>query len=302
MIQKEALESVDQHSPGFCSWLFLVEKVTGEWRPVIDLSTLNGFVTLMKFKMETVVSVSGSIRNGDWLFSIDLKDSYFQIPVHLESRPYLRLCLKRQAYQFCALCFGLFMAPQVFTSLHSGFGVGAPEGRVPSFLPGRLASHCGVEDTSAASGSGSPVVQGSVDHCQLEEVRPPAVHSCPVSEMLITSLEVFPLQARLARFWNAAPFFSPASVAPSTQGAAGVGPHGFTGTFSSSRSLTDASFAMEPQGSLVLHGGQPGCSDPFVTGVRRGSSLVAPGGQVGVRCPSLGSSSIPIAAYQHVSA
>ena len=42
--------------------------------------------------------------------------------------------------------------------------------------------HSRVEDPSAlASRSGSPVVQESGDRCQLLEVRPPAVHSCPVS-------------------------------------------------------------------------------------------------------------------------
>ena len=54
-------------------------------------------------------------------------------------------------------------------------------GRAPPLLPGQLAGHCGAEDPSAASGSGSPVLQGSGDRCQLGEVCPPAIHSCPVS-------------------------------------------------------------------------------------------------------------------------
>ena len=71
--------------------------------PVIDLSTLNGIVTATKFQIETVASVLRAIRKGDWMFSIDLKDEYFQIPVHPESRPFLRFCLEGQVYQFCAL-------------------------------------------------------------------------------------------------------------------------------------------------------------------------------------------------------
>ena len=62
MLLKGALETVDQPGPGFYSQLFLVEKVTGGWQPDIDLSALNGFVKLMKFQMETVISVLGSIR------------------------------------------------------------------------------------------------------------------------------------------------------------------------------------------------------------------------------------------------
>ena len=70
----------------------------------------------------------------------------------------------------------------IHQSLHSGFGVGALEGSDHSSLHGRLAGYCGVKNPSAAaSGSGSLVVQGSGDRCQLGEIRPPAVHSCPVS-------------------------------------------------------------------------------------------------------------------------
>ena len=53
MLQKGALEPVDKPGPGFYSRLLLVEKVTGGWRPVIDLSTLNSFVTMTEFQMET---------------------------------------------------------------------------------------------------------------------------------------------------------------------------------------------------------------------------------------------------------
>ena len=75
------------------------------------------FVTLMKFLVETVMSVLGSICREDWMFSIDLKDAYFQIPIHQGSRPYLCFCLKRHVYQFWALCFSLSTAPQVFTKV-----------------------------------------------------------------------------------------------------------------------------------------------------------------------------------------
>ena len=76
MLLKEALELVGQLGLGFYSQLFLVEKVTGGWLPIIDHLTLNGFITLTKFQMEIMASVSGSIRKGDWMFSIDVKDAY----------------------------------------------------------------------------------------------------------------------------------------------------------------------------------------------------------------------------------
>ena len=115
MLAKGALEIARDPGPGFYSRLFLVEKATGGWRPVIDLSHLNDFVQLTPFKMETVASVLLSVREGDFLASLDLKDAYFQIPIHGSSRKLLRFMSEGTVYQFKALCFGLLTAPQVFT-------------------------------------------------------------------------------------------------------------------------------------------------------------------------------------------
>ena len=109
------LEIARDPGPGFYSRLFLVEKATGGWRPVIDLSHLNDFVQLTSFKMETVASVLLSVREGDFLAFLDLKDVYFQIPIHGSSRKLLRFMSEGTVYQFKALCFGLSTAPQVFT-------------------------------------------------------------------------------------------------------------------------------------------------------------------------------------------
>ena len=65
--------------------------------------------------METVASVLLSVREGDFLASLDLKDVYFQIPIHGSSRKLLRFMSEGTVYQFKALCFGLSTAPQVFT-------------------------------------------------------------------------------------------------------------------------------------------------------------------------------------------
>ena len=110
-----AVELAPLPSPGFYSRLFVVWKTSGSWRPVIDLSTLNLFVDVSHFQMETIQSVLLSVCQGDWMASIDLKEAYLQIPVHPESRPFLRFVAHGRVHQFTALCFGLSTAPQVFT-------------------------------------------------------------------------------------------------------------------------------------------------------------------------------------------
>ena len=64
MLAKGALEIARDPGPDFYSRLFLVEKASGGWRPVIDLSHLNDFVQLTSFKKETVASVLLSVRGG----------------------------------------------------------------------------------------------------------------------------------------------------------------------------------------------------------------------------------------------
>ena len=89
--------------------------MTGGWHSVIDLSHLNEFVLQTQFKMETAASVLLSVREGDFLASIDLKDAYFQIPFYQSSRKLLRFLSEGTVYQFKVLCFGLSTTPQVFT-------------------------------------------------------------------------------------------------------------------------------------------------------------------------------------------
>ena len=125
MLEKGAVEVVDDPGLGFYSRLFLVEKATGGWRPVIDLSPLNRFVRQTQFRMETVASVLSSVRGGDFLASIDLRDAYFQIPIHRSSRKWLRFLSGGVVYQFKALCFGLSTAPQVFTKVFAPISVWA---------------------------------------------------------------------------------------------------------------------------------------------------------------------------------
>ena len=116
LLRKRAVEPAPQ-SPGFYSRLFLVQKASGSWRPIIDLSTLNDYVTSSHFHMETPQSVLRSIRPGGWMVSLDLQDAYLQVPVHHDSRRYLRFVVGGRTYQFRVLCFGLTTAPQVFTRI-----------------------------------------------------------------------------------------------------------------------------------------------------------------------------------------
>ena len=74
-------------------------------------------ITSSRFHMETPPSVLNSIRPGDWMISLDLQDAYLQVPVHHDSRRFLRFVVDGKPFQFRVLCFGLTTAPQVFTRI-----------------------------------------------------------------------------------------------------------------------------------------------------------------------------------------
>ena len=52
------------------------------------IGPLNTFMILYKFRMRMVAFLT-AIWKGDIMFSIDMKDAYFKIPLHIESRLYL---------------------------------------------------------------------------------------------------------------------------------------------------------------------------------------------------------------------
>lgn len=51
---------------GFSSTLFLVEKKTGSWRPMIDLKKLNQYIHLESFKMESLQTIIQAVQPEDW--------------------------------------------------------------------------------------------------------------------------------------------------------------------------------------------------------------------------------------------
>ena len=72
--------------------MFLVTKKTRDWRPIIDLSVLNTYLSTQTFKMGSAESIRASLLQGWWTFSIDLKDAYLHEPIHPESRKFMRVC------------------------------------------------------------------------------------------------------------------------------------------------------------------------------------------------------------------
>ena len=106
------------------------------------------------------------------MMSLDLKDAYLQVPIHPDSRKYLRFVAFGQVYQFKVLCFGFSIASQVFTRVmapvltflhHAGI-------RIRRYLDDWLIQAASQFSGSASVGCSSPVVSFSGNRRQLGEV------------------------------------------------------------------------------------------------------------------------------------
>ena len=160
LLSKNAIERVENvKSLRFYSRLFLVPKPHQRWRPVIDLSRLNTFLHVEKFKMETPESIRTSLVPGEWVSSIDLSDAYLHIPIHPNSRKYLKVLPQVTGVPIHLPSFRTSHSPPGLYNIRKGGEAhGALQRTQTSPIPGRLADQVPVSGRSPSehSGSGRP--------------------------------------------------------------------------------------------------------------------------------------------------
>ena len=117
MLAKGAIRQCSFHKSQFILTISLVPKKSGGMRPVINLKRLNTFVRYLHFKMENINSLIDLLRPNDFIATIDLKDAYFTVPIHVDHSKFLRFYWDGLLYEFIVLPFGLVSAPRVFTKL-----------------------------------------------------------------------------------------------------------------------------------------------------------------------------------------
>jgi hypothetical protein len=66
-VQKRAIAPAQPTSVGFYSRLFFVPKKRGSFRPVIDLSHLNKFITKEHFQMENLMCLKHLLNPNDYM-------------------------------------------------------------------------------------------------------------------------------------------------------------------------------------------------------------------------------------------
>lgn len=106
------------HEPGeFLSHIFLRKKKNGKYRMILNLKEFNQYVQYHKFKMETFETTLKLISKGCYMASVDIRDAYYCVPVHIEFRKYLRFEWREKLYQFTCFPNGLSCAPRKYTKM-----------------------------------------------------------------------------------------------------------------------------------------------------------------------------------------
>ena len=116
---KKAVSVVSHCEGEYISSYFAVPKLRspGKFRPILNLKHFNKCVKKYKFTMEHLRSVRDWIRPGAWCIGLDLKDAFPHIPIHRDSRKYLRFRWLGELLEWIALPFGLTCSPRVITKV-----------------------------------------------------------------------------------------------------------------------------------------------------------------------------------------
>ena len=122
LLDKCPIEEIPHPAPGFYSRVFLALKKSGDWRPVIDLSTLSKHLRSPHFGMEMTTSIMHSLQQGHWATFLGFKDAFFHIPITGPHQRYLSFQFGHRHFQFQALPFSLATSSYLFTGLVKAVG------------------------------------------------------------------------------------------------------------------------------------------------------------------------------------
>ena len=89
LLDKDVIEEVPDGTLAFHNLLFLRIKPNGTWRGITDTSTLNTFLRVKKFRMDTVQTIREALTSHLYATSVDFSDAYYHIPLHVSHRKYL---------------------------------------------------------------------------------------------------------------------------------------------------------------------------------------------------------------------
>lgn len=118
LLEQGVIETSLEEANQIVSNVFLRPKPNNKFRLILDLSDFNTqFVEYQHFKMTNLKMALDLVSPNIFMTSIDLSDAYFTVPIHEESRKYLKFRWEGKLFQFATLPNGLACALRLFTKL-----------------------------------------------------------------------------------------------------------------------------------------------------------------------------------------
>lgn len=97
--------------------VFAVPKPDGGIRMIYDARYLNEHIVHRPFKMQGIATALQLLRQGDWMYKVDVKKAYCHVPMAAEQRRLLQFEVNGTLYRFTTLPFGVSSAPRLFSKL-----------------------------------------------------------------------------------------------------------------------------------------------------------------------------------------
>ena len=85
---------------------FREPKKNGNYKMILNLETLNGFLKFKHYKLESVKYEPDLITESCYFGTVELKDASYTIPIHENYQKYLKLFWKKKYYQYIVLTNG----------------------------------------------------------------------------------------------------------------------------------------------------------------------------------------------------
>ena len=92
--EKEVIVPCDHDLGEFISSIFSVPKKDGNVKLILNLKKLNTFAVNSHFKMESISTVIKLATSNCWMASLNLKDAYYSVKIHLDFQKFLQFSSK----------------------------------------------------------------------------------------------------------------------------------------------------------------------------------------------------------------
>ena len=104
LLQKEVIYPCMREDSDFMSSIFAREKRDGSYRMILNLKHLNKHIEYELFKMESLQIFLNIIRPNCWMASVDLKDEFCTVPIHLDHQKFLKCKWQEHCFMHLGEC------------------------------------------------------------------------------------------------------------------------------------------------------------------------------------------------------